>query len=169
MGETHSNLPGLSEELGGHKGLLLVWRFWVLGGEEAALVPSSVTVTVDLRNSHNLKVGVGLIWWDFFRISRLEDGISSNPERTALRKGREDPASLNTKRLWLKKIRYLQLRSLVLFYVWKVAGVRAHWNHFFSMHLRYTGPGPCWFLLVCLFVFHILSSLGAHLGSGCSH
>ena len=49
----------------------------------------------------------------------------------------------------------------MLFYVWKDARVRAHWNHSFHMHLTCLGPVSC---------FHILSfhSSGLTLVGDCS-
>ena len=35
--------------------------------------------------------------------------------------------------------------NLVLFYVWEVARIWAHWNHSFDMHLSYLGPVSCSF------------------------
>ena len=43
---------------------------------------------VDLKNSHNLKWKVMFYSVGIFRISRLRDSISSNPERTAPRRWR---------------------------------------------------------------------------------
>ena len=41
---------------------------------------------------------------------------------------------------WLKKIRHPKLRSLPLFCVREDAGVWAHWDHSFNVHLSYLGP-----------------------------
>ena len=43
----------------------------------------------------------------------------------------------------LKKTRYLKLRNLALFYIWKDARVWAHWNHSFPMHLSCLEPVSC--------------------------
>ena len=49
-----------------------------------------------------------------------------------------------SKDYWLlKKTRYLKLMNLALFYVWEDAGVWAHWNHSFDMHLNFLGPVSC--------------------------
>ena len=73
-----------------------------------------------------------------FRMSNLRNSISSNPERTALRRWREElgyievlqqrRGSLNIKILLLKKTRYFKLRNLVFFCVWEDARVWAHRN-----------------------------------------
>ena len=59
-GETHLNSFGPPEEADGHKGPLLVLRLESSlgsgGGEDSALVPLLVTITVDLKNAHDLKV-----------------------------------------------------------------------------------------------------------------
>ena len=49
----------------------------------------------------------------------------------------------NIKGLQLRKTRYLKLMNLMLFYVWKDAGVWAHWNHSFDMHLNSLGLVSC--------------------------
>ena len=66
-----------------------------------------------------------------FKTASPEDSITSNPERTVLRRQGEEPdytevlqqrtGNLNIKRLLLikKKNRYSKLRNLVLFYVWE--------------------------------------------------
>ena len=73
-----------------------------------------------------------------FRTSNPGDSISSNLERTATRRGCEEPdyievlqqktGSLNIQRLLLikKKKRYPKLRNLALFKVWDDARVWAH-------------------------------------------
>ena len=45
----------------------------------------------------------------------------------------------------------------MLFYIWEDPRVWAYGNHYFPVHLRAQGV-----------VFHILSPLGAHVGSDCS-
>ena len=45
---------------------------------------------VDLKNIYNLKVRVMFYLVGIFRTSRPADSISSNPERTAPRKGRRE-------------------------------------------------------------------------------
>ena len=167
---THSNLSGLSEEVDGHKGLLLVWRLWALGELRCrwGICPGPFIShhSCWLKKYSQPKSWSRSYLVGFFRISGLGDRISSSPELWGRegkkeREGREDPANLNTKRLLLKKIRYLKLRNLVLFYIWKVARVRAHWNHFFPMHLSYPGQCPVFFTS--------WAPLGFTLGSGGSH
>ena len=73
---------------------------------------------------------------EIFRTSCLGGSISSNPERTALRRRGGEPGytevvqqragSLKVKMLLLKKTRYPKLRNLALFCVWEDAGVWAH-------------------------------------------
>ena len=41
------------------------------------------------------------------------------------------------------KNRHLKLMILVLFYIWEVVRIWAHWNYSFAMHLNYTGPVLC--------------------------
>ena len=38
---------------------------------------------------------------------------------------------------WLEETRYLKLKNLVLFFVWKDARVWTHWNYSFDMHFSY--------------------------------
>ena len=47
--------------------------------------------SVDLRNSHNLEVESYVLFGENFRTSSLGDGISANPERTALKRWGEEP------------------------------------------------------------------------------
>ena len=69
--------------------------------------------------------------------------------------------SRNIKRLLLiKETRYVNLRNLVLLYVWEVARVWVHWNHSFDMHLSSQGPASC--------IFSSWVSSGLTIGSGCS-
>ena len=89
---------------------------------------------------------MGVIFAGIFRTSNLGDSISSNPERTALkRQGREGSdlyksfakkgGSLNIKRLLLfKENKIRTLRNLMLLYVWEDARVWVHWDHSFHMH-----------------------------------
>ena len=66
------------------------------------------------------------MWWEILGLPGLGDSISTDPERTALRRQGEEPGSLevlqhragrlNVKRLFLKKTRYLKGRNLVLVY-----------------------------------------------------
>ena len=107
---------------------------------------------------------------EIFRTSSLGGNISSNPERTALRRrgGKPDnigvlqqrTGSLNIRRLLLKQTRYPKLRNLVLFYAWEEARVWAHWNHSFDRHLSSLGP-----------ISHVVTSWvssGLPVGNGCS-
>ena len=55
---------------------------------------------------------------------------------------------------------HLKLSSLVLFYVWEVARVWAHWNHSLDMQLSYLGP------VSCILISWVSS--GLTIGSGCS-
>ena len=55
----------------------------------------------------------------------------------------QSAGSLNIERLLLKKIKYLKLRNLMLFYTWEDARVWAHWNHSFDLHLSHLGPVSC--------------------------
>ena len=66
---------------------------------------------------------------------------------------------LNIKSFYKLKTRYPMSRNLELLYVWVDARVWAHWNHSFDMHLTY---------LESVFSFHILSSSGLAIWSGCS-
>ena len=108
-----------------------------------------------------------------FRPLSLGDSISSDPERTVLRRQGEKPgyiqvlqqraSSLNV--IWLLLIKENQIalvKELRAFYVWEDARVWAHGNHFFLLHLSFLGPVSG--------VFHILSFLssGLTIGSGCS-
>ena len=73
-----------------------------------------------------------------FRMSNPTNSISSNPERRALGRRREElghievlqqrAGSLNMEILLLKKTRYFRLRNFVFFCVWEDARVWAHWN-----------------------------------------
>ena len=60
-------------------------------------------------------------------------------------------------RLLLKKTRHLKLRDFIFFCVWKDAGIWAHWNHSFDMHL-------CYWSLPCAFSSRVSS--GLTIGSG---
>ena len=77
------------------------------------------------------------MWWEILGLPGLGDSISTDPERTALRRQGEEPGSievlqqragrLNVKRLFLKKTRYLKGRNLVLVYGWgKSLGSQKH-------------------------------------------
>ena len=93
-----------------------------------------------------------------FRTSSPGDSIASNPERTTLRRWREEPGYevLQQKAgslLLINKTKYPKLRNLAIFYVWEDAGGLAYWNHSSDMHLSYLGP---------VFCFQVLSFLSAH-------
>ena len=98
-----------------------------------------------------------------FRMSNPTNSISSNPERRALGRRREElghtevlqqrAGSLNVEMLLLKKTRYFRLRKLVFFCVWEDARVWAHWNKIS-------------FTFISAIRASILSSLGAHLREG---
>ena len=45
--------------------------------------------------------------------------------------------------LLITKNRFPKLMILVVFYVWEVSRVWAHWNYSFAMHLNYLGPVAC--------------------------
>ena len=120
---------------------------------------------VNLKNSHNLKVESCVLFGGNFRTSSQGDSISSIPKRTSPRRWEEEPGyikafqqraagSLNIRLLLIEENQITQVKELTLFYVWKEVRVWAQWDHSLHMHLSYPGPVS--------FVFHILSSLGAH-------
>ena len=71
-----------------------------------------------------------------FRTCSPGDNISSNPERTALRRQGEEPGyievlqqkagNLNIKRLLIKENQISQVKEFRLFYVWEDVRIWAH-------------------------------------------
>ena len=106
-----------------------------------------------------------------FRTSSPGGSISSNPERTAVKRWGEEPCyvellqwragSLNVKRwLLIKENQISQVKEFRSFLLWEDARVWAHWSHSFDMHLSYLGP------VFCVFTSWVFS--GLFVGSGCS-
>ena len=108
---------------------------------------------MNLKNIHNLKVGNYVLFDGIFRTLRPGDSISSNPERTALRRWevgnsqvyievlQHRAGSLNIERLLLINKKQIT-RNLVFFCVWNDAGVWADCSHSFRMHISCLGQRP---------------------------
>ena len=108
---------------------------------------------MNLKNIHNLKVGNYVLFDGIFRTLRPGDSISSNPERTALRRWevgssqvyievlQHRAGSLNIDRLLLINEKQIT-RNLVFFCVWNDAGVWADCSHSFHTHISCLGQCP---------------------------
>ena len=108
---------------------------------------------MNLKNIHNLKVGNYVLFDGIFRTLRPGDSISSNPERTALRRWevgssqvyievlQHRAGSLNIDRLLLINEKQIT-RNLVFFCVWNDAGVWADCSHSFRTHISCLGQRP---------------------------
>ena len=97
-----------------------------------------------------------VLWVKIFRTSSPGGSISSNPEKTALRRQGGELIRL----LLIKKTRYVNLSNLMLLCVWEDASVWSHWNHSFVIYLSYLG------LVSCVSITWVSSGLTA--GSGCN-
>ena len=93
---------------------------------------------------------------EIFRTSDLGDSISSNPERTVLRRWggggvrlyrslQQGAGSPNIKRLLLIK-EMSQVKEFSAFLCMEDARVWAYWNHSVHRYLSYLGPASCIFL-----------------------
>ena len=119
---------------------------------------------VDLKKKSQPKSwGLYFIQWKFLEL-QARDSISSNLERTPLRRWGEEPdyrevlqqraGRLNIKRLLLKTTRYPKLWNLVL-----SMGRWKSWNHSFDIHFTYLGT-VSYFQILCFPRAHHLTIRG---------
>ena len=146
--------------------ILLHKDFWY----KRFCIPGCMGRSCRLKNIHDLKVESYIFYLvGVFRAASLGDNVSVAPERTALRRGGEEPGyievlqqradSMNIKILMLMKENQIsQVKQFSTFLC------RGRWESLGSlkyMHLSCLGPVPYFLILIFL-------SWGLTIGSGCS-